>query len=70
MNTAVVDEQARKQFESALVKRKPEPIERFLPAADHSGYLATLVGGVVTRRNDAETGARPGRLIRSSAAVH
>ena len=35
-----------------------------------TGYLATLVGGVVTRRNDAETGARPGRLIRSSAAVH
>ena len=35
-----------------------------------SGYRATLVGGVVTRRNDAETGARPGRLIRSSPAVH
>lgn len=35
-----------------------------------SGYLATMVGGVVTRRNDADTGARPGRLIRSSAAVH
>ncbi len=32
-----------------------------------SGYLATMVGGVVTRRNDAETGARPGRLIRSAA---
>jgi N-acyl-D-aspartate/D-glutamate deacylase len=28
------------------------------------GYVATLVNGEVTRRNDAETGARPGRLIR------
>jgi N-acyl-D-aspartate/D-glutamate deacylase len=29
------------------------------------GYLATLVAGAVTRRNDQDTGARPGRLIRS-----
>jgi N-acyl-D-aspartate/D-glutamate deacylase len=29
------------------------------------GYLATLVNGVVTRRHDADTGARPGRLVRS-----
>ena len=35
-----------------------------------SGYLATMVAGVVTRRNDAETGARPGRLVRSKVAVH
>ncbi len=35
-----------------------------------SGYLATMVSGVVTRRHDAETGTRPGRLIRSSRAVH
>ena len=32
------------------------------------GYLATIVGGTVTRRNDVATGARPGRLIRSVAA--
>jgi N-acyl-D-aspartate/D-glutamate deacylase len=31
-----------------------------------SGYLATLVAGEVTRRDDAETGARPGRLVRSN----
>ena len=31
------------------------------------GYLATLVGGTVTRRNDEATGARPGRLVRSAA---
>ena len=29
-----------------------------------SGYLATLVNGEVTRRHDADTGARPGRLLR------
>ncbi len=29
------------------------------------GYLATMVNGVVTRRNDADTGARPGRLVRT-----
>ena len=31
-----------------------------------SGYLATMVNGVVTRRHDADTGARPGRLVRSN----
>lgn len=31
-----------------------------------TGYLATLVAGEVTRRNDEDTGARPGRLVRSS----
>ena len=29
------------------------------------GYLATLIDGVVTRRHDEDTGARPGRLVRS-----
>ncbi|MBU6266702.1 MAG: amidohydrolase family protein [Sphingomonadales bacterium] len=29
-----------------------------------TGYLATLVAGEVTRRHDADTGARPGRLVR------
>jgi N-acyl-D-aspartate/D-glutamate deacylase len=28
--------------------------------------VATIVSGVVTRRDDADTGARPGRLVRSS----
>ena len=28
------------------------------------GYVATIVNGVVTRRNDEDTGARPGRLYR------
>jgi N-acyl-D-aspartate/D-glutamate deacylase len=33
-----------------------------------SGYLATMVNGQVTRRHDADTGARPGRLLRGEAA--
>ena len=34
---------------------------------DSRGYIATIVNGVVTRRNDQETGARPGRLLRLAA---
>ena len=30
-----------------------------------SGNLATYVNGVMTRKNDLDTGARPGRLVRS-----
>jgi N-acyl-D-aspartate/D-glutamate deacylase len=33
-----------------------------------SGYLATLVNGQITRRNGEDTGARPGRLLRSACA--
>lgn len=29
------------------------------------GYVATMCNGVVTRRHDTDTGARPGRLVRS-----
>jgi N-acyl-D-aspartate/D-glutamate deacylase len=32
------------------------------------GYIATFVNGVQTRDRDADTGARPGRLVRVSAA--
>jgi N-acyl-D-aspartate/D-glutamate deacylase len=31
-----------------------------------SGYDATIVSGVVTRRNGEDTGARPGRLVRGA----
>ena len=31
---------------------------------DATGYKATIVSGVVTRRDDRDTGARPGRLVR------
>ena len=33
---------------------------------DATGYVATIVSGVVTRRNDRDTGMRPGRLVRVS----
>ena len=29
------------------------------------GYVNTIVNGEVTRRNGVDTGARPGRLVRS-----
>ena len=37
---------------------------RFIQKA--TGYIATMVNGVVTRRDDIETGARPGHLVRST----
>lgn len=36
---------------------------RFVQSA--SGYVATIVNGVVTRRDGADTGERPGRLVRA-----
>ncbi len=33
---------------------------------ESEGYLATLVAGTVTRRNDQDSGARPGRLVRAN----
>ncbi|MCU1378292.1 MAG: dan 1 [Acidimicrobiales bacterium] len=36
---------------------------------DATGYVATIVSGVVTRRHDKDTGARPGRLVRSGGSV-
>jgi len=36
---------------------------RLVQTAD--GYVATVVNGVVTRRNGVDTGARPGRLVRA-----
>jgi N-acyl-D-aspartate/D-glutamate deacylase len=49
-------------------------VHRDLPAGGSrilqsaSGYLATFVNGVRTRENDADTGARPGRLVRTNIA--
>ena len=41
----------------------PAGASRILQGAE--GYEATLVDGVVTRRHDADTGRRPGRLVRA-----
>ncbi len=38
--------------------------QRFLQLA--SGYLATIVNGVTVRERDIDTGARPGRVVRST----
>ena len=50
----------------------PPRMEHDLPLAGArilqgaTGYDATIVGGVVTRRYDEDTQARPGRLVRSA----
>ena len=31
---------------------------------DATGYAATIVAGTITRRDDQDTGERPGRLLR------
>jgi N-acyl-D-aspartate/D-glutamate deacylase len=36
---------------------------------DATGYEATIVSGVVTRRHDRDTGARPGRLVRGPQSL-
>ena len=52
---------------------EPPQVARDLPAGGKRfvqfarGYKATIVSGVVTRRDDTDTGARPGRLVRSTA---
>jgi N-acyl-D-aspartate/D-glutamate deacylase len=49
---------------------RPPKLVHDLPASgsrllqDAVGYVATIVDGVVVRKNDRDTGARPGRLIR------
>ena len=43
----------------------PTGVSRIMQPAE--GYLATLVNGAVTRRNDTDTGERSGQLIRGAA---
>jgi N-acyl-D-amino-acid deacylase len=53
-----------------LQLHRPRPVDD-LPAGGRrllqsaSGYSATIVNGVVTRRDGADTGARPGRVLRA-----
>lgn len=45
----------------------PTGASRILQPAQ--GDVATMVAGTVTRRHDADTGARPGRLVRGPQAA-
>ena len=59
----VIDYDNLQLREPRLVWDLPAGGTRLLQAAE--GYVATVVGGQVTRENDEFTGARPGRLVRS-----
>jgi N-acyl-D-aspartate/D-glutamate deacylase len=45
----------------------PGGASRILQGAE--GYVATMVSGMITRREDKDTGARPGRLARTTRAA-
>ena len=59
----VIDYKNLKLGELELKNDLPAGGVRLMQGA--SGYLATVVDGQITRRFDQDTGARPGRLIRS-----
>jgi N-acyl-D-amino-acid deacylase len=58
----IIDIDALKLEPATIVADLPCGGERFLQPA--KGYKATIVNGVVTRRDDLPTGALPGRLVR------
>ncbi len=59
-------------IDMAALRLHPPRMVHDLPAGGHrlvqgaSGYSATIVNGVVTRREGIDTGARPGRLVRGA----
>ncbi len=59
----VIDYPHLKLGELKIIADLPAGGSRLMQGA--SGYVATLVNGELTRRFDEDTGARPGRLIRS-----
>jgi N-acyl-D-amino-acid deacylase len=59
----VIDFEALQLDPPRLVSDLPAGGSRFLQAA--RGYRYTIVAGTVTRKDGADTGARPGRLVRS-----
>jgi N-acyl-D-amino-acid deacylase len=60
----VIDMNALTLHPAAMAWDLPAGGNRILQGA--SGYAATVVSGAVTRRNDVDTGARPGRLVRGA----
>jgi N-acyl-D-aspartate/D-glutamate deacylase len=61
----VIDYDALQLDWPRMVHDLPSGSPRMLQGS--KGYLATLVAGTVTRRDDTDTGARPGRLLRAGA---
>ena len=59
-------------FDLEKLQLGPLEVHNDLPAGGSrilqsaSGYLNTFVSGVMTRQNDEDTGARPGRVIRGT----
>ncbi|WP_067976982.1 N-acyl-D-amino-acid deacylase family protein [Mycolicibacter icosiumassiliensis] len=60
----VIDMEALTLQPARMAYDLPAGGRRLLQGA--SGYVATIVSGTVTRRNGADTGARPGRLVRGA----
>ncbi|BBY06446.1 N-acyl-D-amino-acid deacylase family protein [Mycobacterium noviomagense] len=60
----VIDMDALTLHPAAMAYDLPAGGHRILQKA--SGYTATIVSGTVTRSNDVDTGARPGRLVRGA----
>ncbi len=58
----VIDFDGLRMGEMALHNDLPAGGARLLQSAH--GYLVTMIDGTITRRNDQDTGARPGRLTR------
>jgi len=63
----IIDHERLTLHPPKLVADLPAGGRRFDQRA--TGYVATLVSGVVTRRNGTDTGARPGKLLRAGAAA-
>lgn len=60
----VIDMAALTLHPARMAHDLPAGGRRLLQGA--SGYVATIVSGTVTRRHGADTGARPGRLVRGA----
>ena len=60
----LIDMEALRLHAPRMVYDLPAGGRRLMQHA--SGYVATVVSGVVTRRNGGDTGARPGRLVRGA----
>lgn len=51
-----------------MVQDLPAGASRLIQRSE--GYIATMVAGAITREGQQDTGARPGRILRSGAVLH